>query len=180
MAYLDFEAIKASNPIDQAAIQLGLALKKQGQAFRSACPTGQGDERSLVITPAKGAWYSFAAQKGGDVIALVAFVKGISPKEAAQWLQGDTQPEKKKQEEPVKEQSRGEERGFQPLDYLQYDHDAVVALGFDPEFAKAVGIGYAPRGVMRGTIAVPVRNSNGTLLGYIGVTDAKLPSNWQI
>lgn len=180
MSYLDFDTIKQEHPIDAVATQLGLKLKPHGAQLRGECFSGKGGERALVITPAKQAWYSFGINKGGDCIALVGHVMGLSPKEAAEWLQGDAQPEKKKREEPVKEEPRGEERGFKPLDYLQCDHEAVIALGFDPEFAKAVGLGYAPRGVMRGTIAVPVRNSNGTLLGYIGVTDAKLPSNWQI
>lgn len=181
MPMIDFQQVKADHPIMTVAERLGLTLKKDGQTFRGPCPSGAEGERKFVITPAKQAWYSFAAQKGGDVISLVSFVKGIGLKEAAAWIAGDTSvPEKKKRDAPAEKEPSGEERGFKPLDYLQHDHDAVVALGFDPEFAKAVGLGYAPRGVMRGTIAVPVRNSNGTLLGYIGVTEARLPSNWTL
>src|ERR1019366_207860 len=65
--------------------------------------------------------------------------------------------------------------GFQALDYLQNDHPAVEAVGFDQETAKALGIGYAPKGLMRGLVAVPVRLEDGTLAGYIGITEAKLP-----
>jgi hypothetical protein len=46
-----------------------------------------------------------------------------------------------------------------------------VALGFDPEFCERHGIGYAPRGVVRGSVAIPFRNADGVLLGYIGVQD---------
>ena len=179
MAYLDFDTIKQAHRIEDVATQLSLKLKPHGAQLRGECFSGKGGERALVITPAKQAWYSFGINKGGDVIALVSHVKGIPPKEAAEWLQGDTQPEKKKPEK-AEEVDEPKERGFRELDYLQYDHEAVVALGFDPEFAKTVGLGYAPRGVMRGTVAIPVRSSNGNLLGYIGVTDAKLPSNWHI
>ena len=37
--------------------------------------------RALVVTPAKKAYYCFASRKGGDVIALVAHVKGMSVKD---------------------------------------------------------------------------------------------------
>ena len=169
---LDFAKIKQEHPIERIAERLGLVLKPHGAAFRGKCPSGQGDERALVVTPAKGAFYSFAAQKGGDCISLVAFVRNCTPKEAAQWIVGQaSEPEKS---------SRGEATsGFKPLDYLEPDHEAVVALGIEPEDAKRIGCGFAPRGILKGKVAWPVRLSDGTLIGYIGVTEVQLPSSWR-
>jgi hypothetical protein len=56
----------------------------------------------------------------------------------------------------------------------------VDAVGFDPETAKALGIGYASKGLMRGTVAVPIRLEDGTLTGYLGITEAKLPPKWHL
>ena len=67
---------------------------------------------------------------------------------------------------------------FAPLAYLDPAHEAVEMLGLDAETAKALGIGYAPKGILRGTIAVPIRLEDGTLAGYIGITEAKLPNRW--
>lgn len=173
MPALDFAKIKVDYPLEAVADRLGLKLKKHGNAMRGPCPTGEGDDRALVITPGKG-WYSFAAQKGGDVIALVALVKGLSVKDAAAWIVGHqvTEPEKG---------TKGEAGdGFTPLDYLQSDHDAITALGFPEAVAKAVGIGYAPRGILRGKVAIPVRLPNGKLIGYCGIEDATLPSDWKL
>lgn len=168
---LDFAKIKAEHPIERVAERLGIKLTRRGEQLRGPCPSGEGDERALVITPAKGQWYSFSAQKGGDAISLVGFVKGLSPKDSAAWIAGEAaEPEKSAKEEP------GD--GFKPLDYLQPEHEAVIALGFEPEDAKRLGIGYAPRGMMRGTVAIPVRTETGKLAGYVGVTDAKLPPKW--
>ena len=116
-------------------------------------------------------YYCFSEAKGGDCIALAAHIKGCSAKEAAQFLSGYV-PEEKTDQRPEPSQ------GFKPLEYLDPDHEAVEAVGFDPEDAKSLGIGYAPRGVLRGTVAVPVRNTDGSIACYIGVTEAKLPPKW--
>lgn len=175
---LDFEQIKADNPIEQVAERLGLTLKKNGNQYRGPCPSGAEGDRKLVITPQKGVWYSFAEQKGGDVISLVQFVNGVSAREAAAWIAGDTVPEKKRTERTSPER-RG--RGFSPLTYLEPDHEAVTALGFNPETAHQLGVGYAPRGVLKGTVAVPIRNGDGSIAGYLGLTEIeKLPPKWDI
>ena len=70
--------------------------------------------------------------------------------------------------------------GLEPLQCLEHDHPAVEAVGFDPETAERLGIGYAGRGTMRGTVAIPVRLPDGTLAGYIGITEAKLPKEWHL
>lgn len=178
--YVDFSEVKANHPIEQVAERLGLKLKKNGPQLRGQCFSGAEGDRKLVLTPAKGLWYSFALNEGGDVIKLVSLVNKVSPKEAVAWITGDTVPEKK----PVvaSSQERGEPRGgFSPLTYLEADHPAVEALGFDAEVAEALALGYAPRGVLKGTVAVPIRKEDGTIAGYIGIEDpVKLPPKWQL
>ncbi len=178
MPYLDFEKIKSEHPIEGVAEQLGLQLKKQGSQLRGPSPSGQGDERSLAVTPSKQRFYDFAAQRGGDVIELVAYVQDIPVKEAAAWLQGTAPEERPQKAQKDRREARG---GFKALDYLQHDHEAVEALDLDPDVAQALGIGYAPRGVLRGTVAIPLRNQDGTIAGYIGVTCIdKMPPKWEL
>lgn len=170
MPYYDFEQIKADNPIEHVAEQLGLQLKKSGGQFRGPCPVCDGGPRCLAITPSKSAWYCFGAKLGGDVIALVGHIKDCDAKTAAQFL---SSPEKMEQKPKP---SEGD--GFKPLEYLVADHEAVIALGFEPDDAERIGVGYAPRGVMRGKVAIPVRDEAGRLLGYIGVEECVLPGSW--
>lgn len=59
-------------------------------------------------------------------------------------------------------------------------HDAVLAVGFDPEDAQTLGIGYAPKGMMRGLVAVPIRLPAGELVGYIGIEEARLPKSFHL
>src|SRR5207302_3432444 len=60
---------------------------------------------------------------------------------------------------------------------VEHDHPAVEAVGFDPETAERLGIGFAAKGMMRGTVAIPIRTTEGVLVGYIGITEARLLRN---
>ena len=172
--FLDFEELKARVTIEDAVKLCNLTMTKKGEQLRAQCPACEGSkERALVVTPAKGVFYCFTAKTGGDQIALVSHLKGLPAKEAARFLSGTVPEEKPKAEKPSV--------GFKQLDYLQPEHDAVVALGLDPDVAQALGIGYAPRGVLKDTVAVPVRNRDGSIAGYIGLTDIeKLPPKWEL
>ncbi len=175
MSYLDFEEIKNKFPIEAVAVRLGLALTPHNNQLRGPCPSGEGDKRSLVITPSKGVFFSFAKGIGGDVIRLVEFTKNISAKESAEWITSQTVPTV-----PAEEKREAKPRGgFKPLDYLEAEHPAVLALGFEPEIAGKLNIGYAPRGILKGTVAIPIRLEDGTLCGYIGITEATLPPDWR-
>ena len=138
--------------------------------------------RSLVVTPAKNVFYCFNAQEGGDVIALYAHAEGLNVRDAAAALEelyctstGTSNSQ------PVPERREAKEtQKLQPLSYLDAEHEAVLAVGFDPIDAELLGIGYAKKGIMRGTVAVPVRLEDGSLVGYIGVTEATLPPSFNL
>lgn len=176
--YLDFAKIKEEHRIEDVARRLGLELTERNDQLRGKCPSGKGGDRALVITPKKQVWYSFGKQEGGDVIALVQLAKELPAKAAAEWIVGDAPEERAENAPKPAQEARG---GFKALAYLEPSHEAVEALGFDQATAEALGIGYAPRGVLRGTVAVPVRNADGTIAGYIGLTEVeKLPPRWEL
>ena len=174
MSFLDFNEIKAANAIDEVAQRLGIQLNKSGSSMRGKCLKCESTgDRNLAITPTRGVYYCFSDGKGGDVIALVSHTLGIGVKEAAQWLSGaSTTKEKTPKGEAPSE-------GFQPLDYLQHDHEAVLALGFEADDAERLGVGFAPRGMLKGKVAIPVRLANGKLAGYVGATELQLPKTWR-
>jgi DNA primase len=55
-----------------------------------------------------------------------------------------------------------------PLTYLEATHEAVQGLGVSAETCQAFAAGYAPKGIMRGRLAIPVHDRGGTLLAYCG------------
>lgn len=197
--YLDFQAIKLKYSIEELMDMTGLTFKKQGKSFRCECPVHGGGSRSLVVTPSEaddkgdsGVFYCFGEKVGGDRVALLAHVRDSKPyavfKELAE--RKPDQPDKGERKAPKtttvpEEKDEGGEggRGFRPLPYLQAEHEAVQAMGFQPETAKALGIGFSPRGVHRGRLAIPIRTADGTLAGYISITadtSVQLPPKWHL
>jgi DNA primase len=172
--FIDFQELKETVKIEAVFALLGIALKPYGEQWRGPCPACKsGGDRALVVTPAKAAFYCFAAKQGGDVIALAAHVKAMAMKEAAQFLAGNSglKPELKALASgptlpatvPEKEKA-----GFNPLNYLQPEHPLVQALGVSAETAAHFGAGFAPRGILRGRLAIPIHDRHGTLIAYCG------------
>jgi len=122
-------------------------LKQHNNQWRGACPTCKsGGVRALVITEGKG-FYCFAAQKGGDQIALVSHIRDIPVKEAAELLANKTE----RNSTSYREEGTGTVPGLKPLD-LDHGHDAVIALGFSPEDAVSARHRLRRKGIMRGLV----------------------------
>jgi len=184
MAFIDFAAVKEAVSFTDAIQYLDLAMKKAGNQWRGACPACGGQERGLVLTEGRG-YYCFSDKKGGDVIALASHVLGVQAKEAAQFLAEKAGivpvPSGTVQSKVTRPESEEGKPGMAPLSYLEHAHDLVLALGFAPEFCELHGIGYAPKGVVRGSVAIPFRDRDGVLLGYIGLQDITyLPTDFQV
>lgn len=180
MTFLDFAVIKQQVPIRSAIDRLGLTMTEHAGQWRGPCPAcNAGGKRALVVTPAKNAFYCFAAHGGGDVIALVAHIRATGMKEAASFLVGESaEPESSNavrrgnpSDKSPEERSKEAARSLQPLSYLEPEHDALRALGLDEETCRAFGAGYAPKGIMRGRLAIPIHDwRSGELVAYCGRT----------
>lgn len=181
MSFVDFAEVKASHPIETIAERLALKLIRRGEQLRGPCPICEkSGDRALVITPSKAAFYCFAGQTGGDAIALAAHIRGETMKEAASWIVGDqSRPKGEGKTDTVPNERKGNEerRLLKPLTYLEPDHEALKPLGISPETLEAFGAGYAPKGIMRGRLAIPIRDWEGELIAYCGqaVTEEQSP-----
>jgi DNA primase len=127
--FLDFKAIKAAVSIEDAANLLKLTLKKSGAQFRSTCPAcGNDDERTIVLTPARGLFYCFDAKVGGDCLALVQHITGLEVQEAAHFLapkeatvpQAPTRRVEKQEKSATKPSAKGFDKA-KFADSLTYD-----------------------------------------------------------
>lgn len=183
MSFIPFDEVKEAVSFTDAIQFLELTMKRSGNQWRGICPKCGGTARGLVLTEGRG-FYCFSDKKGGDVIALAAHVLGVQAKQAAQVLAEKAGivpvPSTSNNSKRTVPESEAAGSKLQPLAYLEPDHDLVVALGFDPEFCKRHGVGYAPRGVCRGSVAIPFRDERGVLLGYLAVQDLSyIPPDFQ-
>ncbi|MHC4974688.1 MAG: CHC2 zinc finger domain-containing protein [Planctomycetota bacterium] len=178
MPYIDFAELKARLPIEEAVPLLDLTVKLANGQLRGPCPTCRtGGPRALVITPAKSAFYCFGAKTGGDVIALAAHIRDCSIKDAAQFLAGEENSTSTSSRNGTsspgtvpEERRKGNEGSpaLKPLAYLDPGHPKVVALGLSAETCEGFGAGYAPKGIMRGRLAIPIHDWHGVLVAYCG------------
>ena len=124
--------------------------------------------RALVVTPSENAWFCFAneCKAGGGVIELVAKVKQLSERDAAIEIQ-------KHFLDPHKKVGTAE-NPLQPLNYLVTDHPFIKQLGLTKQTCEHFKAGYAPKGIMRGRLAIPIYDGD-TLLAYVGVKPGDKP-----
>jgi DNA primase len=174
--FVDFEALKARVKIEETIPLLGLRMRQQGDQYRGPCPACKsGGDRALAINSGKRSYYCFSQKKGGDLIALVAHVRGMTQKDAAAYIEQQC-GNSEQSHSPTVHSSRNSspsppvQQGgeLKPLDYLVFN-EAVAELGLTEETCKTWGAGYAPKGIMRGRFAVPIHDRAGTLSAYVGV-----------
>ena len=202
---VDFEDIKRQHSMLEVAQMLNIKLNKEPTTYRGECPrhpSREDDEekhRRLVITPQKGDHGAFHCsrcpdpKKGGyDCIALAAHVLGCNQQKAAETIarhfgtgtstgkSTSTSRSPTVPESEAKSDSTKKAKLLALAEKLDPEHILVDTIGFDTDLAKKAGIGYyGDRGILAGTVAVPVYDKDTKeLLGYIGITEAKLPSDF--
>jgi len=197
---VDFSGIREGVAIDRIIPILDLQVKKeQGKnEYRGRCPAcNTNNDRALQITPDTRSFRCYAANQSGDVTGLVAHIKGIRMLEAGRFLHAhfhptDTpkaeviplrpqEPPQAASEAAQESQKATGDNVLMPLTSLTHEHPDVQALGFSVEEARAIGLGYCRKGLMRSKVAIPLRSETGKLLGYIGLTgcDLKRPKEFR-
>lgn len=176
---VEFKDLKARIQIEQVLPMIGARLKPHGLQLRGPCPICKsGGDRAFVITPSKGLFYCFGhCRQGGDMIAMIALARDCSLKQAAQEIaahfsidQDGSDNSKKAVPATVPHSSPQPptKEGFRPLDYLLPSHEALEGIRVEPNTLKEWKAGYAPKGILRGRLALPIYNRAGVLVAYTG------------
>lgn len=177
-ASLSFVEIKERVSIEQVLPFLGISLKRHQAQLRGVCPICKdGGDRAFVVTPAKGLYYCFGkCRTGGDMLTLVSRVRECTVREAAEFvaermgITGSRPGAAATVPQDSSPQPLSGKEGLKPLEYLQASHEAVQALGVAAETCAHFGAGFAPKGIMRGRLAIPIHDRAGRLLAYCGRT----------
>lgn len=79
------EEIKSRLSIEDVVGQY-VELKRAGRNLKGHSPWGVDKTPSFMVSPEKGIWHDFSANKGGDIFTFVMEVEGIGFKEAIEKL----------------------------------------------------------------------------------------------
>lgn len=79
------EEIRARLPVEDVVGQY-VELKRAGRSLKGRSPWGVDKTPSFMVSPEKGIWHDFSANKGGDIFSFVMEVEGISFREALEKL----------------------------------------------------------------------------------------------
>ena len=79
------EEIKARLPVEDVVGQY-IELKRAGANLKGRSPWGVDKTPSFMVSPEKGIWHDFSANKGGDIFTFVMEVEGIPFREALEKL----------------------------------------------------------------------------------------------
>ena len=79
------EEIKSRLAIEDVIGQY-VELKRAGRNLKGHSPWGVDKTPSFMVSPEKGIWHDFSANKGGDIFSFVMAVEGIDFKEALEKL----------------------------------------------------------------------------------------------
>lgn len=79
------EEIKARLPVEDVVGQY-IELKRAGRSLKGRSPWGVDKTPSFMVSPERGIWHDFSANKGGDIFTFVMEVEGITFREAIEKL----------------------------------------------------------------------------------------------
>lgn len=79
------EEIKSRLSVEDVVGQY-VELKRAGRNLKGHSPWGVDKTPSFMVSPEKGIWHDFSANKGGDIFTFIMEVEGVSFKEALEKL----------------------------------------------------------------------------------------------
>ncbi|MBQ6510980.1 DNA primase [Candidatus Saccharibacteria bacterium] len=109
------EEIRARLAIEDVVGQY-IELKRKGRTFEGHSPWGVDKTPSFMVSPEKGIWHDFSANRGGDIFSFVMEVEGISFREALEKLAAQAGVDLSKYKGGDKEVSKKKARAKEALE----------------------------------------------------------------
>ena len=89
------EEIRSRLPVEDVVGEY-IELSRAGRNLKGRSPWGVDKTPSFMVSPEKGIWHDFSANKGGDIFTFIMEVEGIGFREALEKLAGKAGVELKK------------------------------------------------------------------------------------
>ena len=150
------EEIKARLAVEDVVGQY-IELKRAGRTLKGRSPWGVDKTPSFMVSPEKGIWHDFSANKGGDIFTFVMEVEGISFREALEKLAVQAGVELKKYSASDAEISKKKARMREALELATKYYQVALTKNknvceyvfykrnMNKKTVKEFRIGYSPR-----------------------------------
>ena len=112
------EEIRARLPIEDVVSQY-IELKRAGRTLKGRSPWGVDKTPSFMVSPEKGIWHDFSANKGGDIFSFIMEVEGITFREALEKLATQAGVELKKYDKSDEVNACLKMRAKEAIEYFQ-------------------------------------------------------------
>ena len=109
------EEIKARLAVEDVVGQY-IELKRAGRNLKGRSPWGVDKTPSFMVSPEKGIWHDFSANKGGDIFTFIMEVEGIPFREALEKLAAQAGVELKRYSGGDKEVAKKKARAKEALE----------------------------------------------------------------
>ena len=120
------EEIKSRLPVEDVVGRY-VELKRAGRNLKGRSPWGVDKTPSFMVSPEKGIWHDFSANKGGDIFTFIMEVEGVSFREALEKLAGMAGVELTKYSGGDKEMARKKLRAREALNLATRFYQACLA-----------------------------------------------------
>jgi DNA primase len=155
----DLAVVRERSAIDEVVGEYLQLRGAGGGSLKGLCPFHDEKTPSFNVTPARGLWYCFSCQEGGDVIKFVQKIDNLGFTEAVERLakragielryeQGGHIPgqEQSKRRRLIEAHKAAAEFYAENLDSpaAQVGRDFLSSRGFELTDAARFGVGYAP------------------------------------
>ncbi len=150
------EEIRARLAVEDVVGQY-IELKRAGRNMKGRSPWGVDKTPSFMVSPEKGIWHDFSANKGGDIFTFVMEVEGISFREALEKLAAQAGVELKKYSEGDAKIAQKKVRAREELELSTKYYQVALTKNkpvceyvfykrnLNRETVKEFRIGYSPR-----------------------------------
>jgi DNA primase len=195
--WIDFKEVRARLDPLAVLAAYKVNVKVKGDQAQGYCPLpthkshdGKRRSPSFSMNLKRGIFNCFSCGASGNLIDLVCLLEGMDPvnpadiRRTAEILderfpapnakQG-VPPQSSRNRTSSQKPEKGGERKIvvnAPLDFtlknIDPNHPYLLNRGFTPEVIEHFGLGFCSKGLMKDRVVIPLRDHEGSLVGYAG------------
>jgi DNA primase len=195
--WIDFKALRDRLDALEVLNAYNVPVKVRGNQAQGFCPLpthrqheGKKTSPSFSVNLRKGCFQCFSCSATGNLLDLACLLEGMNPRnpedirktalilderfpdrETPRPTSCPSRAKSKLTEKPAP--SAGQKVVVNaPLDFelkrIDMHHPYLLNRGFKPEIIEHFGLGFCSKGLMKDRIVIPLRDHDGTLIGYAG------------